>query len=432
MNNLVKTIILFGSILLLISCKSSVTKEIGRSSSPTLHKFSKEAFNYFYEVCFYEEVGKKQVHLAKWKSNVTYFIAGNPSKWDIDAVDRSISKLNNLGLSINFELSESEKNSNVIVYFGDSISLKKLGLINHAEGMSFTTSENGIIKSAKILISDHSTSETKKESVILEEMTQILGLNSDSYRYPKSLFYEGFNSVTNFQPIDVEVIQLLYDSLIPFNYCIKDYEKDFGEIINYCNTSEKLRSLFTKNNIQKSTLKEIKTSCYLDGEFYKHPKDIPVLLSGFNYEDSAFVQKALAYFNSLSNNINLKLIDKIEGSDTTGISITLTFKDRQEYASETRISNSKGEVFKPKRIKSIVNIDFRSNVESNKKLSVILKSIYKSLGPTETHFDDDWWHYDNREISMRQKYVDIITTIYSDEFVDGYPMREFEELIESL
>lgn len=345
---------------------------------------------------------------------------------------RAIKKLNDIKLPIHCSLVRNRKDANTTIFFGDTVSLKPRGLLNNFEGQSSIMSTRGVIDSAIILISNHSPTAKKKESVVLEEMTQILGLAADSYSYPNSLFYQGVNSVTDLSSIDIEVLQLLYDSLISFDYCIKDYEKDFGEIINYCNTSEKLRSLFTKNNIKKSTLEEIKTSCYLDGGFYKHPKDIPVLLSGFNYEDSAFVQKALAYFNGLSNNINLKLIDKIEGSDTTGISITLTFKDRQEYASETRISNSKGEVFKPKRIKSIVNIDFRSNVESNKKLSVILKSIYKSLGPTETHFDDDWWRYDGGGISIKQKYIDIITTIYSDEFVDGYPIGEFEELIESL
>jgi hypothetical protein len=418
---------------LLICCNYSQNDSVrGKNASIVSGKYSKEAYSYFYEVCFFDEVNMKKVHLAKWKEDIKYYVTGDASEKDVEMVMRSLNKLNNLKLPIDFSLVSKSENSNVIIHFGDTVSLKPLGLINNFEGVSIIRSSKGIINNAKILISDHSATIEKKESVILEEMTQIIGLRSDSYTYPESLFYQGVNSATDYLPIDVEVIQLLYDSLIPVNYCIEDYERDFGDVINYCNTSNKLREIFSREGIKSSTLEDIRQACYFDSGFYKHPKKIPVYLNGFDQNDSIFVFKALTFFNGLSTNVNLKFDGKPDDLNSTGISIKLVVNDSQEYPTETSISNTRGEVLKPKRIKSEAEISYRSSVEVRKKRSVILKAIYKCLGPTEMHFEDDWFTYDGERVVVNQKYADIIRIIYSDEFVDGYPLEEFEELIEEL
>jgi hypothetical protein len=418
---------------LLICCKDINKDEAFKIKSIQLisEKYSREAFNYLYEVCFFDEVGKKKVHLAKWKENVKYYVSGRPSEQDIEMVMKAIIKLNDLKLPITFQLVKRRDDSNVSIYFGDTVSLKPLGLINNFEGLSIVTSTNGIIDSAKILISDHSINLLKKESVILEEMTQVIGLTADSYTYPESLFYDGENSVIKFQPLDIEMIQLLYDSMIPANYCLDDYRRDFGDMVDYFNTSDKLRKMFTSTNVKQSTLEEIRNACYLEGEFYKHSSNIPVYLSGFNHEDSSFVLRSIDFLNTLSEKLNLRLADQVNDVNSTGISIGLFSKDMKEYSSQTRITSSKGQVFRPKRIKSVAEIDFVGSIDMKKKRSVILKAIYKSLGPTEMHFEDDWFTYDGEKVTISQKYADIIRIIYSDEFVDGYPLKEFEELIES-
>lgn len=419
--------------LLLVCCKDINKNETQgvKDVQVISEKYSREAFNYLYEVCFFGEVERKKVHLTKWKSNVKYYISGKASKQDIEMVMKAIIKLNSLKLPISFQLVEEKQSSNVSIYFGDTTSLKPLGLINNFEGQSIVTATNGIIDSAKVLIADHSINSIKKESVILEEMTQIIGLSSDSYTYPESLFYQGENSVTDYLPIDKEMMLLLYDPRIPTNYCIEDFEKDFGDFIDYYKTSEKIRILLERDDVKREMLEEIKSACYLNGEFYKHSKNIPVYLSGFNQADSIFLFKALEFLNGLSTNINLKLADRPKSHNSVGISIALTFDDSQEYPAQTRINNSKGEVFKPKRIKSESEISFQSSVELKKRRSVILKAIYKSLGPTEMHFEDDWFTYDGEKVVINKKYADIIRIIYSDEFVDGYPLKEFEELIKS-
>lgn len=420
-------------ILFCLWCCQVISENVisGKNVDIISKKYSKEAFNYFYEVCFFDEIERKEVHLAKWENDIKYFVTGNPSKHDIEIVIKVIDKLNTLKLPIRFHLVENKDSSNVSLHFGDIESLKSLGLISGAQGTASRSSVNGVIYSGKILISNNVIDNIERESVILEEMIQIVGSIADSFSHPRSIFYEGHKVSIELLPIDIEVIQLLYDSLIPVNYCIKDYEKDFSEVIDYYKTSEKLLRIFTKEGIKKSTLENIRKACYLEGSFYKHPKQIPVYLSGFDHADSVFVLKSIEFFNGLSDNIDLKFGGQFKEIPLTGITIQLSVNDSQDYPTETRINNVKGEVFKPKRIESIATISYRSSVELKKKRSVILKAIYKSLGPTEMHFEDDWFTNDGEKVLINQKYADIIRIIYSDEFVDGYPLKEFEELIES-
>lgn len=419
-------------LLCLLCCNDTVNNVInGDNGRMNYSKYSNEAFNYFYEVCFFDEIKRKNVHLSKWRNDVKYYISGNPSKGDIEIVIGVIDKLNYLKLPIRFHLVENKDSSNVSIHFGDATDLKLLGFIEGAQGTSSRSSSYGVIDAGKILILNNGADVDKRESVILEEMVQIVGSISDSFSHPQSIFYEGHKVSNELLPIDIEVIRLLYDSLIPTDYTIEDYERDFSAVVNYYKTSEKLKRIFVREGVAKSTLEEIKKTCYLDGVFYKHPKEIPVYLNGFTRSDSSFVLKSLKFFNELSHNIKLVFDSKPDGLTNTGISIKLIVNDSQEYPTETNIWNTKGEVFKPKRIKSKAEISFQSSIELKKRRSVILKAIYKSLGPTEMHFEDDWFTYDGEKVVINKKYADIIRIIYSDEFVDGYPLKEFEELIKS-
>jgi len=46
--------------------------------------------------------------------------------------------------------------------------------------------------------------------IIREEVTQMLGLLRDSFRYPQSIFYQAFSTVQEYAPVDRTVIELLY------------------------------------------------------------------------------------------------------------------------------------------------------------------------------------------------------------------------------
>ena len=432
-----KILLYFSLLILLISCESCTqfnNVSINKADIKKLrNKYSSEAFNYFYEIGFYDEGNKEMVPIQKWKTDIKYFIKGTTLKNDTCYVENCIRKLNNLNLPIKFSLVNYIKDSNVIIYFGNRNDLKNLNIIPEATGMAHMFSKDGIIYKGEVAILNEVIKPTEREAVILEEMTQIIGSCDDSFSYPNSVFYQGGNSPLDFTKLDIEVIKLAYDPLIPVNYQLEQYEKDFGNILNYVNTSIKLKKYIVENKISKQTLEEIINTCYIKEGFYKHPKFIPIYLTGFNTSDSVFVQKSINSINKISKNLFLKLTKKSELNPESGIDITLNLNENQDSDTQTSISNGMGKLFKPKRFESIVSITYKSSIDINKKQSVILKSIYKSLGPVETEeFDKNWFVYKNDEIMISKKYTDILKTIYHDEFVDGFDIDQLEDLINDL
>jgi hypothetical protein len=53
--------------------------------------------------------------------------------------------------------------------------------------------------------------EVEQKHLLREELTQSLGLFNDSYKYPESIYYQGWTTTTEYAPIDIELIEMLYN-----------------------------------------------------------------------------------------------------------------------------------------------------------------------------------------------------------------------------
>lgn len=417
--------------LLFTSCSKGETGLNKDAIDKINKKYSQEALNYFYEISFYDEVQKEIVPLNKWKSNVSFYIQGHPLPNDKEFVKKAINNFNNLRLRIQFSQTQNVKEANVIINFGNISDFKNIDILPTDDAIGRVFSKDNNIYKAEIFILDKIKKEQERESMILEELTQIFVGGSDSFSYPESIFYQGKKTSLSFTKLDTEVINLAYDPLIPKGYTLKQFEKDFGDKLNYVNTSLKLKNYVAEAKIKTEMLDEIKKTSFIDKEFYKHPKAVSIYLSGFNRSDSIFVKKSIESLNKISDNLSLVLARKTELSPDAGIFITLKPNNLQTSDTQTSVSNVKGEVFKPKRYKSIVDIDYKESINNTKKQNIILKSIYKSLGPTEMHsFGVNWYVYKNDEIIIAKQYADILKMIYQDEFVDGLKTGEFEKIID--
>lgn len=432
-----KNIFSLTMIFLLFSCQNFSQSNpviIQKNNIKKLQKkYSAEAFNYLYEIAFQTDSYKDKITTKKWKTDIKYFIQGDTLTNDTKYVKNCVEKLNSLNLPIKFSIVNDSIQSNVIIYFGDRTSLKHFNISSNTLGRYIPFVKNRVIYKGQIVIVDEERNPIKREALLLEEMTQIIGSCDDSFSYPESVFFEGENSPINYTELDIEVMKLIYDPLFPVDYSLGQFEKDFANILKYVDSSNKLKKYIVKNKISKSTLEEIKKTCYIENEFYKHPKIVPIYIYGFNKSDSIFIEKSIKSINTISKNLILELTKKDDLSPISGISITLKEKETQDTDTETTILNEKGKLFKSKRKESTVLINHKKSIDINKKHSVILKSLYKSLGPTETaKFDIDWFINKNNEIIIAKKYTDILKTIYQDEFVDGFSIDELENLITDL
>ena len=69
---------------------------------------------------------------------------------------------------------------------------------------------NAIIK-ARILIDTARVTQQERQHLLREELTQSLGLARDSWKYPNSIFYQGWTATQQYTPIDRNLVKLLYE-----------------------------------------------------------------------------------------------------------------------------------------------------------------------------------------------------------------------------
>jgi len=423
-------------VFIALSCNNRIKNEvkIDQKGIEYLSKnYSKQCLDYFYELAFFDESLHKEITLKKWKKNIQFYVTGNVSSTDLKYINNSIQKLNDLKLPISFSLTINRTEANVEIFFGSRDKITELGVIPQAQGMAETKSENGIIYKGRIIILNDNAPPKKREALILEEMSQIIGSITDSFSHPESVFYQGENSSVNFSSLDRETMSLLYDSLMPVNYTLSQYELDFQKLLNYSKANQKLQDSIIKKSYKKDVLEIIEQSCFIEGVFYKHPNYVPVYLENFKKSDSICIQGAVTSINKLSKNLFLQISTYTEDSPRSGIFISLKENNTLETDTQTSISNGKGEVFKPKRYESIVAIDFRKSINSTKKNKVIIKALFKALGPTYMEsFDENWVTYEDNSVNFTDKYADVIKLIYSSEFVDGLTKKDFSSITNSI
>jgi hypothetical protein len=269
--------------------------------------------------------------------------------------------------------------------------------------------------------------------VILEEIIQSTGCIGDSYRYTKSLFFENYNPEKHLLRIDEEVLKLLYDSLIPVNYSRIDFENDFADILYSVNTNEKLTQYISKNKINNNVLDSIERG-FINGVWYKQPNDISIYLQGdYRTEDSIQVQNVIKVLNKVSNNFKMQL--KMLPKQKPKVGIYLFFKKVTKQDDFLFVSNTmyRGyETMFSKRIGNDVNlsfIDMKLNFTEMQK--AIVQMLLSCLG-VPVFVEENVFVQKGNQIVLNQTYIDIIKTIYSNEFVDGYTIEEFNELRKTL
>lgn len=154
-------------------------------------------------------------HIVKWHQNIHIEVHGNPSSSDSEVLELLIDELNRLLPSISVCLDEAD--SNMHIYFTNPQTFHQAeGYFKDVDnpilnGVTFVYHDSNYqIYKANLLVSSRTKNPQKRAHTIREELTQSLGLLTDSWDYPNSIFYEGQSYTTSFATIDHELIQMLY------------------------------------------------------------------------------------------------------------------------------------------------------------------------------------------------------------------------------
>jgi hypothetical protein len=178
-------------------------------------EYSIEAQEYFKEIALRSEFKGNRENVLKWSSDMKIFVDGDKKGYLITELNRIVKELNDIIDPIDIKIVSSKQESNYVIYFGNYKNFEnnyKIYYPNLLESnygyFEVTPNNSGLMY---VDITRTSTIDGQKH-LLREELTQSLGLLNDSYKYPESIFYQGWTTTTEFAPIDRELIDMLYNN----------------------------------------------------------------------------------------------------------------------------------------------------------------------------------------------------------------------------
>jgi hypothetical protein len=181
------------------------------ATPPTSRHFSQASLDYFSAIALSSEYGSGAGTVKKWTTDVRIAVHGDPSKQDLATLDDVLSDLNSLIGPI--ELSIVRSKGNADIYFAPEAEFSSIAPEYIPVNMGFFWTwwdDDGAITETRILISTTDITQTERDHIIREELTQCLGLMNDSYAYEDSVFYQGWTSPTEYAAIDEDLVEMLY------------------------------------------------------------------------------------------------------------------------------------------------------------------------------------------------------------------------------
>lgn len=450
------TINIFYSLILIYCCTTSCDFK-KPNKQKIVNQYGLEVINYFYETAFHEDTNTNILNNAyKWKDDIKVSLQGDLLKNDSLYVREALAKINALNIPISINLVTDSRKSNLRIIFGnfktleDSLKFKlepKFLGVGHIKNNAkhLTSGIIGIRNDPKFDSLDISKSSyLMRKKVILEEITQVLGIMGDSYTYYESLFFEGNNNVGDLSDIDKKTIEFLYDKNVFKDYEInrKDFEKIFSnELYSSLNTN-KLYNLADEYGLDNSDLYSLKKIIFSDKNkekdvFTKFARKIFLKIYGDSTKDQLGFCKAFALdLSSFSPYFQLEYAEK-----TTAFNkippIVINYNEAEEYKGKIRVvSNyytSKNMIF-PYKITGGIFVDY---CNPNKEIMTyseamlvhnlsIVVSVFQMLGlnfSKEDLLDKKL----NLKISNKQK--SYFKLVYDPRFPSRITKLEYEKLL---
>ncbi len=199
-------VILLGSIIYLITYQSNTSN-------------SQEAVinAYFEEIVFGNEWGTARRQLSKWEKPLYVCPMGDFSAELLETLYQITDELTLL-TSLRLEIIQDSAKANCLIFAGkaqsywQSIEPSARHLLKRNKGFFYIhLSEDKSIKRASILIDTSLALDLRVQKHLLrEELTQVLGLVNDSWKYRDSIFYQGWTRTQHYSPLDKIIIKKLY------------------------------------------------------------------------------------------------------------------------------------------------------------------------------------------------------------------------------
>lgn len=173
--------------------------------------YTAQEIDYLQDIAFGFEYGSASQVIRKWRENPRLKVFGTPTAEDQAVLDDVISDLNALMESVQVEIVDSEPT--VEVHFAPVSQFPSIlpSYVQGNLGYFSVRIESGLwINRSTVLLASDAVDQEGRSHLIREEVTQMLGLARDSFRYPESIFYQNWTTTQAYAPVDEALIEMLY------------------------------------------------------------------------------------------------------------------------------------------------------------------------------------------------------------------------------
>ena len=180
-------------------------------------EYSDAAKKYFNEICYGSEHRGRSKILKRWRGDVKIYVEGDKKSYLMTELNTIVNELNSIINPIDIRIVNNKSQANYVIYFcsGNEYVRQKpaaKNYINNNWGLFFVSSMDGTIYNGSMYVDIYRCKTYSGQKHLLrEELTQSLGLMNDSYSYSNSIFYQGWTETTSYAPIDIEIIEMLYN-----------------------------------------------------------------------------------------------------------------------------------------------------------------------------------------------------------------------------
>lgn len=181
-------------------------------------KYTNEEISYFNEVALSSEYSDQDKGLVcKWDSDINIFVTGEKSSELITELDRVVVELNDIIDPININFVNNKSDANFVIFFGSQEDYHKIApssvdYTEHNWGLFMVNTGKTIRRGSMYVDIYRCTNLDGQKHLLREELTQALGLFNDSYKYDNSIFQQRWTTTTEYAPIDIKLIEMLYNN----------------------------------------------------------------------------------------------------------------------------------------------------------------------------------------------------------------------------
>lgn len=194
-----------------MSAPSPATPVTPISSDNSLPAYTQAQLDYFLEIAFGAEYGQSDLSIKKWEGPIKIRVLGSPTAQDRAVLHTVVQELKSLLGSVSIDIVQSG-DANLTIHFVPEAEFHRHEPAYRPVNLGYfrTWWNQGKIYQARVLISTTGVTPQERAHLIREELTQTLGLMRDSYRYPDSIFFQGWTKTTRYSELDAALVQLLY------------------------------------------------------------------------------------------------------------------------------------------------------------------------------------------------------------------------------